>query len=84
MLGRHVYRVHPAEGRWTVTKEGEPRGRGEFAGQNEAIAEACRLANADKPSRVLVDDGDGVILEERLFGSDLSEEFDQEGDTAPR
>ena len=21
MLGRHVYRVHPTEGRWTVTKE---------------------------------------------------------------
>jgi hypothetical protein len=84
MLGRHVYRVHPAEGNWTITKEGESQTRGEFGGRDEAIAEACRLADGDKPSRVLVDDGDGVILEERLFGADLSQEFDQEIDTAPR
>jgi hypothetical protein len=76
MLGRHVYRVHPADGSWTITKEGESHAHGEFAGRDEAIAEACRLADADKPSRVLVDDGDGVILEERLFGSDLSQELD--------
>jgi len=42
------------------------------------------LADADKPSRVLVDDGDGVILEERLFGSDLAQEFDPESDAARR
>ena len=41
MLGRHVYRVHPAEGRWTVTKEGESQPRGAFAGREEALAEAC-------------------------------------------
>ena len=76
MLGRHVYRVHPAEGRWTITKEGEAQSLGQFAERQEAIAEACRLAGADEPSRIVVDDGDGVILEERLFGSDLSEEFD--------
>lgn len=81
MLGRHVYRVHPADGNWTITKEGEDRARGAFGGRDEAVAEACRLADTDKPSRVLVDDGDGAILEERLFGSDLSEEFDQETDT---
>lgn len=80
MLGRHVYRVHPAAGRWTITKEGEAQARGEFAGRDEAISEACRLADADQPSRVVVDDGDGVILEERLFGKDLSEELD----TLPR
>lgn len=80
MLGRHVYRVHPAAGRWTITKEGEAQPRGEFAGRDEAISEACRLADADQPSRVVVDDGDGVILEERLFGTDQSEELD----TLPR
>ena len=80
MLGRHVYRVHPADGSWMITKEGESQTRGEFGGRDEAIAEACRLADTDQPSRVLVDDGDGVILEERLFGSDLSQEFDQETD----
>jgi hypothetical protein len=31
MLGRHVYRVHPAAGRWTVTKEGEGERRAAFA-----------------------------------------------------
>ncbi len=29
----------------------------------------------DQPSKVTVDDGDGIILEERLFGSDLSQEI---------
>ena len=72
MLGRHVYRVHPADGSWTVTKEGEGEVRGEFSGRDEAVAEVCRLADSDQPSRVLVDDGDGVILEEKLFGADLS------------
>jgi hypothetical protein len=80
MLGRHVYRVHPADGSWTITKEGDNQRHGEFGSRDEAIAEACRLADSDKPSRVLVDDGDGVILEERLFGSDLSQEFDQATD----
>jgi Uncharacterized protein conserved in bacteria (DUF2188) len=84
MLGRHVYRVHPTDGKWTITKEGEGHTRGEFGGRDEAITEACRLADADKPSRILVDDGNGLILEERLFGADLSQEFDPESDTAPR
>lgn len=84
MLGRHVYRVHPTDGKWTITKEGEGHTRREFGDREEAIAEACRLAGDDKPSRVVVDDGDGLILEERLFGADLSEEFDRESDTAPR
>jgi hypothetical protein len=75
MLGRHVYRVHPEAGRWTVTKEGEAEPRTEFASRGEAVAEASRLADGDKPSKVTVDDGDGVILEEHLFGSDLSQEI---------
>ena len=81
MLGRHVYRVHPSEGHWTVTKEGEMHTHGEFVGREQATDAACRLADADKPSRVVVDNGDGIILEERLFGSDLSEEFAQKIDT---
>ena len=75
MLGRHVYRVHPEAGRWTVSKEGEAGPRAEFAGREEAVAEAARLADGDKPSKVTVDDGDGVILEEHLFGIDLSQEI---------
>ena len=76
MLGRHVYRVHLAESRWSVTKEGEGQPRGAFGGRDEAIAEACRLADADQPSRVTVDDGDGIITEERLFGADASQELE--------
>lgn len=76
MLGRHVYRVHPADGRWTITKEGEAQARGAFARRDEALDEARRLAEADKPSRVTVDDGDGIIVEEHLFGADVSQDLD--------
>src|ERR1700748_1937153 len=70
MLGRHVYRVHPAEAGWTVVKEGEDRPRAGFADREAAIAEAVRLAEADEPAKVTVDNGDGTIAEEWLFGSD--------------
>lgn len=76
MLGRHVYRVHLGDGSWSVTKEGESEARGSFGRREEALAEACRLAQTDQPSRVTVDDGDGIIVEERLFGADLSRELD--------
>ena len=76
MLGRHVYRVHLGDGRWSVTKVGESDPRSTFGRREEALAEACRLAQADQPSRVSVDDGDGIIVEERLFGADLSRELD--------
>jgi Uncharacterized protein conserved in bacteria (DUF2188) len=70
MLGRHVYRVHSTDAGWTVTKEGEDRPRASFAGREEAIAEAVRLAGRDEPAKVTVDNGDGTISEEWLFGSD--------------
>jgi Uncharacterized protein conserved in bacteria (DUF2188) len=71
MLGRHVYRVHPNEQAWTVQKDGENRLRGRFQGRDEAIAEAERLAQSDEPAKVVIDNGDGTIAEERFFGSDL-------------
>ena len=61
MLGRHVYRVHPTEQGWTVTKEGEYRPRAEFPGREEADAEAVRLAESDEPAKVMIDNGDGTI-----------------------
>jgi uncharacterized protein DUF2188 len=70
MLGRHVYRVHPTDQGWTVTKEGEDHPRVRFAGREEAIAEAVRLAGSDEPAKVTVDNGDGTVAEEWLFGSD--------------
>jgi len=76
MLGRYVYRVQPAEGRWTVSKEGESRPRADFTSRAEAVTEAQRLADADQPSKVILGDGDGIIIEEYLFGQDVSEEFD--------
>jgi Uncharacterized protein conserved in bacteria (DUF2188) len=75
MLGRHVYRVHRTEEGWIVTKEGEDRPRAGFSGREEAIAEAVRLAGLDEPAKVTVDNGDGTIAEEWLFGTDPVEEL---------
>jgi hypothetical protein len=71
MLGRHVYRVRPLEtGGWQVAKDGEDSGRGTRRSQREARALAEQLAAADEPSRIVVEDKDGAIAEERLFGED--------------
>jgi hypothetical protein len=75
MLGRHSYRVRPGDNGWTVVKEGETESRGRFETCEAAFSEACRLAAVDQPSRVTVDDGDGRIIEEKLFGADLSQEL---------
>ena len=37
MLGRHVYRVHPMEARWTVTKDGESQPRASFSTRIEDV-----------------------------------------------
>jgi Uncharacterized protein conserved in bacteria (DUF2188) len=79
MLGRHVYRVQPLEGRWTVTKDGQSGRGADFANRQEAMVEARRLADADQPSKIILGDGDGLILEEHLFGQDLSDELDASG-----
>ena len=34
------------------------------------------VADADQPSKVTIDNGDGVILEEHLLGRDLSQEME--------
>lgn len=70
MLGRHVYRVGPAHGGWAVSKEGEDHPRAQFQTREAAMDEAIRLARSDPPARVILDNGDGVILEEKLFGAD--------------
>ena len=83
MLGRHVYRVHPTEQGWTVTKEGEHHPRGGYPGREEAIAEAVRLAESDTPAKVTVDNGDGTLAEEWLFGSDPAAELGASLTTIP-
>ena len=76
MLGRHVYRVHPTDTGWTVTKEGEEGPRAFCRGREEAIAEAVRAAGSDEPAKVIVDNDDGTIAEEWLFGSDTVAELE--------
>lgn len=73
MPGHHVYRVQPEGEEWTVTKEGEDRSRGNFDDREQAIAEAMRLARADQPAKVKIDNGDGSIAEERVVGHDSSD-----------
>ncbi len=75
MLGRHVYRVHPSGDGWIVTKEGEEPSRGEFASREEAIAAAVRAAEFDEPAKVMIENGDGTIANEWLFGADPVEEL---------
>jgi Uncharacterized protein conserved in bacteria (DUF2188) len=75
MLGRHVYRVHATAEGWMVTKEGEDRPRARFPGREEAITEAVRLAEAEEPAKVVIDNRDGTIANEWLFGADAVEEL---------
>jgi Uncharacterized protein conserved in bacteria (DUF2188) len=75
MLGRHVYRVQPQDERWTVLKEGETGPRAAFDSRDEAMTEARRLARAEQPSKVVIGDGDGLILNEEAFGQELSDEL---------
>ena len=71
MLGRHVYRVRPLEtGGWQVEKEGEEAGRGIRRTQGDAVILAEQLAAGDEPSRIVVEDEGGAIVEERLIGED--------------
>lgn len=75
MLGRHVYRVHLQGEEWIVSKDGEEAPRGNFTHREAAVAEALRLARSDQPARVMIDNDDGSIAEERLFGLDPSDQL---------
>lgn len=75
MLGRHVYRIHPDGEEWLVTKEGEDCSRASFHSREQAVAEGIRLARSDLPAKVRVDNDDGSIAEERLFGHDPSDDI---------
>jgi hypothetical protein len=86
VLGRHVYRVSPqSTGQWRVQKEGESTARGSRVTREEALAYACELAGADEPSKVIVEEPDGAISDERLFGTDTALELERaaEAQTAP-
>ena len=71
MLGRHVYRVRPTpNGAWSVTKEGEPAARDARQTRERAVEFACALAAVDEPSKVVVENADGTLADERIFGAD--------------
>jgi hypothetical protein len=71
MLGRHVYRVtSPSDGKWVVAKEGDGRVLGSRPSRGTATELACRLADADHPSKVIVENPDGTLEDERAFGDD--------------
>jgi hypothetical protein len=53
-----------------VQKEGEDAPRGSHAAQRDAVAAAERLAAGDEPSRLVVEDEHGALVDERLFGKD--------------
>jgi hypothetical protein len=77
MLGRHVYRITPAEeGGWTVRKDGEAAPLARKDSRDEAVRLACDLARRDEPSRVVIEPGDGTIAEEHKFGIDTGQEID--------
>jgi Uncharacterized protein conserved in bacteria (DUF2188) len=73
MLGHHVYRVRPEGEEWTIIKDGEDHSRSHFDNRDDAIAEAMRLARSDKPAKVMIDNDDGSIAEERVIGRDSSD-----------
>ena len=74
MLGRHVYRVSPAQkGQWLVAKDGEELPRATRPSREAAVELACRLASADEPSKVSVEDSNGTLADERIFGADPGE-----------
>ena len=73
MLGRHVYRVTPQpKGGWIVSKDGDDAVRGAHDTIAAATELATTLAEGDPPSKVVVEDAGGSIVEERSFGDDTA------------
>jgi len=58
-----------------VDKRGGRSSTGDFPGREDAIAEAVRLAEADEPAKVIIDNGNGTITDEWLFGADSVDEL---------
>jgi Uncharacterized protein conserved in bacteria (DUF2188) len=81
MLGRHVYRVSPRESDgWNVSKEGEAQPRASRPSCEEATRVAFDLASADAPSKVVIEERDGTIASERLFGADTATALERQAE----
>jgi hypothetical protein len=86
MLGRHVYRVSPLDsGQWSVRKDGEAAARASCPTREEASRCAWDLAMADEPSKVVIEERNGAIADERLFGADAALDLERaaRGEQAP-
>jgi hypothetical protein len=58
------------DGKWSISKEGESAPREARNSRESAVTFAFALAAADEPSKVVVENTDGTIADERLFGVD--------------
>ena len=66
-ISRVVYDVRfRAEGAWTVQREGAQRPNSIHPNQRRARDAALKLAKNHKPSKVVVHDNDGSVVEELL------------------
>jgi hypothetical protein len=71
MLGRHVYEVTELpHGNWTLHESGQRVAVETFQDRDAAIVAAERLARAAQPSKIIVQNADGTVDHERLFGVD--------------
>lgn len=78
MLGRHVYRVSPLDsGAWSACKEGEAAPRGSHPTREAAAHHAWKLAQADEPSKVVIEERSGALVDERLFDADTALELER-------
>jgi hypothetical protein len=70
MLGRHVYRVTPRRGGgWNITMEGGESPTEVWESRAAAVAVACKIAAENTPSRVLVENANGTLADDRQFGT---------------
>jgi hypothetical protein len=72
MPGRHVFEVTGLpDGSWALCESGKDAIGKSFADQAEALVHAERLARAAQPSKIIVENADGTIDHERVFGTDV-------------
>lgn len=68
---RAIFEVAPTQNGWKVLRRGEADGD-TFPTKADAIKRAATLAEAAKPSQVLIRKRNGQIEEERTYGEDPS------------
>jgi hypothetical protein len=70
MAKRKVIDVSPSGDAWEVRQRGGERASGRFDKKTDAVDRARELAKNEKPAQVVIRKKDGVIQEERTYGSD--------------